>query len=455
MNASPFLLFAISTLAVGSLFTSALRASEAEGSVRLHIDLDHETLLANAEEKTVVKVSLEASPLERPENRPPINLSLVIDRSGSMAGNKLNRAKEAALAALTRLASDDLFSLVVYNSTVETLVPARRVGDGEAIAHAIRSIRAGGGTALFGGVSEGASEVRKHLEEGKYSPRIILISDGLANVGPSSPEELARLGTALMKEGISVTTIGLGLDYNEDLMTSLARRSDGNTYFVESSADLPRIFSAELGEALNVVARRVVLRVTFPEGIRPRQLIGRDGTVQDQTVEVELNQLSGGQEKFALIEADVAPSAANRDRKIVEARLTYEDTVGQRNVTATAEKTAHFTSDRAAVLGSANFKVQTDYAQNVLALAKDRAVSLVDLHQKKEAASELRRSSERLLEMAKTYRNPAMMDVTRQTSIVADQIESQGLDNVSRKSLRTESAQTQNQQPYGSSNYSR
>ena len=411
--------------------------------------------MANTDERAVVKISLEAAGLERPENRSPINLSLVIDRSGSMSGEKLARAKEAALAALNRLAADDIFSLVAYDSTVDTLVPARRVGNREAIARAIRGIRADGNTALFGGVSEGASEVRKNLEERQYSPRIILISDGLANVGPSSPDELARLGTALMKEGVPVTTIGLGVDFNEDLMTRLAQCSDGNTYFVESSADLPRIFAAELGDALNIVARRVVLSVTFPEGVRPRKLIGREGTITAQGVELELNQLSGGQEKFALVEVEISPTEAGSERKIAEARVTYEDTIRQRRVTATAERKAHFTLDRARVIGSANFKVQTDYAKNVIALAKDRAVALADANQKEEAAKELRTTAEKMKEMAKTYHNTAVLAVTSKSAADADRIESRGLDNVSRKTFRAESAQTKNQQAYGSSNYTK
>jgi len=454
MKASLFAFLATAALSVGSLLSPRIHASDTEGSVRIRLDLDRESLMANTDERAVVKISLDAARLERPENRPPINLSLVIDRSGSMSGAKIEHAKEAALAALGRLSASDIFSLVAYDSTVETLVSAQRVGNGEAIARAIRSIRAKGGTALFGGVSEGASEVRKNLEDREYSPRIILISDGQANVGPSSPDELARLGTALMKEGIPVTTIGLGLDFNEDLMTRLAQRSDGNTYFVESSADLPRIFAAELGDALNVVARRVLLSVTFPDGVRPRQLIGREGVVKGQQVELELNQLSGGQEKFALVEVEISPTEAGQERKIAEARVTYEDVLSKRKVTALAERNAHFTSDRSVVIGSANFKVQTDYAENVMALAKDRAVALVDARKKEQAAKELRAQAEELKQMAATYHNSAVLAVTSQSAAAADRIENAGLDNASRKTLRAESAQTKNQQSYGSSNYS-
>src|SRR5690606_7337943 len=121
---------------------------------------------------------------------------------------------------------------------------------------------------------------RRHSEDRRFVNRVILLSDGLANVGPSSPEELGRLGTALVRDGISVTTIGLGLGFNEDLMTRLARCSDGNTYFVEHSGDLPGIFASELGDVLNVVARQVTIEIEFPSGVRPLNFVGRDGMIR-------------------------------------------------------------------------------------------------------------------------------------------------------------------------------
>ena len=442
-------------LAALSLVSPLLRAGEAEPSVQVRLELDRDRLLATTEEHAIIKVSLDTTRLAHPENRPPVNLALVIDRSGSMGGEKLSRAKEAALSALSRLAADDLFSLVAYDTTVETIVPSRRVGDGDEIARAIRSLHAEGNTALFGGVSQGASEVRKHLEEGRYSPRVILLSDGLANVGPSSPEELARVGAALMKEGISVTTVGLGLGFNEDLMTRLAQRSDGNTYFVESSADLPRIFAAELGDVLNVVARRVVITLTFPEGIHPRNLLGREGIVKGQTVEFSLNQLYGGQEKFALVEVDVSPSEDGAERKIAEARVTYEDALTQRPMHVKSERSVRFTSQREDVVKSANVTVQADYARNVIAVTKDNAVALVDAHQKKAAAKAMRARADELEILARTYNNTAVLAVAQSSAKEADRIEANGLDNASRKTYRAESVQTKNQQSSASGSYQR
>jgi len=117
--------------------------------------------------------------------------------------------------------------------------------------------------------------------ENDYIHRIVLLSDGASPmVGPRTPDDLGRLGAALIKENISVTTVGVGTDYNEDLMARLAQKSDGNTYFVESGYDLPRIFAAELGDVLNVVARRVKVTITLPENVKPVNIIGREGRIK-------------------------------------------------------------------------------------------------------------------------------------------------------------------------------
>ena len=173
--------------------------------------------------------------------------------------------------------------------------------------------KAGGGTALYAGVNQGAAEVRKNLD-GEYFNRIILLSDGLANEGPSSPADLIRLGRALVKEDISVSTVGLGAGYNEDLMTGLAKEGQGNLYFAETSKELPGIFDAEIGDALSVVARHATLRIELEGGVRPIRLIGRQGSILKNRVEIEINQLYGGQEKFALLEVEV-PAGKAKEKK--------------------------------------------------------------------------------------------------------------------------------------------
>ncbi|MBM3855081.1 MAG: VWA domain-containing protein, partial [Verrucomicrobia bacterium] len=385
----------------------------------------------------------------RRDRRPPVNIALVIDRSGSMSGDKIAKAREAALEAVRRLGPDDIVALIAYDTGVQTLVPAQRVGDGRRLERAIGGIEAGGNTALYGGVTRGAAEVRRHMEDARFVNRIILLSDGLANVGPSTPEDLARLGGVLRREGISVTTIGLGLGFNEDLMTRLAQRSDGNTYFVEHSADLPRIFAAELGEVLNIVARRVVIEIEFPSGVRPLRLVGREGTIRGQRAELTLNQLYGGQEKFALVEVEVAPGRAGTEREIARAQLSYEDALNLRTGRQSAARRVQFSESRAAVISSADHKVQTDYAANIMALAKDEAVELADANRRDAAAAVLRQRTQELRQMASVYGNAGVGSVAEASAPAAAKVERDGIDGAERKAYRTEAAQTINQQSTG------
>jgi Ca-activated chloride channel family protein len=446
MKTSFISFFATALLGVASLVPLSAKTTSANDAVRLRLDLDRPVLPAGSNEKAVLKICLDGVRLPRPEARPPVNLSLVIDRSGSMSGDKIEKAREAALEALSRLSPDDILSVVAYDSSVETLVPAQRVGDGRRISAAIRSIHANGGTALFGGVSQGASEIRKHLEDRRYVHRVILLSDGQANVGPSSPDDLGRLGAALMKEGVSVTTVGLGLGFNEDLMTRLAQRSDGNTYFVESSEDLPRIFAGELGDVLNVVARRVVVELEFPRGVRPIGFVGREGAINGQKAEVTLNQIYGGQEKFALIEVEVPANEPGAKLELVNARLSYDDALTSKPATSRAQSSVTFSKEQAVVVSSANLHVQNDYAVNLIAVTKDRAVALVDANQPAVAAQELRQKAVELQAAASTYKNAPMAELAKKQVAEADRLEREGLSNKERKAYRAENAQTTNQQ---------
>merc|ERR1712023_113770 len=109
----------------------------------------------------------------------------------------------------------------------------------------IKRIETGGSTALYGGVEAGGRQLDKFLSKQRIN-RVMLLSDGIANVGPSSNREISQLGSRLSKSGVSVTTIGLGHDYNETLMTSLAEASDANYYYVADVEELPGVFKDEL-----------------------------------------------------------------------------------------------------------------------------------------------------------------------------------------------------------------
>jgi len=294
------------------------RASQA----KLEAAMAYPTLLAGKKQTTFVKVGLTGFKLEADRERAAVNVALVLDKSGSMSGEKIARAKEAAIAAIERLQKKDIVSVVTYDSTVNVLVPATRLTDKESVIAKIRQIEAGGSTALFGGVSKGAEEVRKFLGRERVN-RVILLSDGLANVGPQSPTELGDLGASLIKESIAVSTIGLGLDYNEDLMSNLADKSDGTHVFVQSASDLVAFFNAEFDDVLSVVAQEVAIDIECAEGIRPVRVINYDAEITGQHVVVKFNQIYSQQEKYLVLEVEVPPTESGKQRPVATVSVSY------------------------------------------------------------------------------------------------------------------------------------
>ncbi len=432
-------------LIVFTLMTGVAGAKIEPAKVICRVETDRAVLLAGDSQNIVLKVTLDAPPVPAHIKRPPVNLALVLDQSGSMNGTKIEQAKAAAIEALTRLGLQDIFSVVVYDSNIHTIVPAQNARNIQGIIRTIQQIHAGGSTALFGGVSQGAAEIRKNLEN-NYIHRIILLSDGLANVGPRMPADLGRLGAALIKENISVTTIGVGTDYNEDLMARLAQKSDGNTYFVESGFDLPRIFSAELGDVLNVVAKKVKVIITLPDNIKPVNIVGREGRIRGKQVELYMNQLYGDQEKYALIEVNIPKSTSGLRIKIAQADVTYENPFSQNLEKSTGILYVGFSSDPKKVAGSTNIDVVREYQLNLNALSQEKAIALSDKGKKKEAVKELKQSAARLKTIGTMYKDEKLLKEADELEIQAEMIDDQGMSKKSRKILRTQSYQMKNQQ---------
>lgn len=433
------------SLLLAGLLLGLAGLAQAAPLVKCRAELDRRVLLAGPRQTTVIKIALDAPPVPRNEERSPVNLGLVLDRSGSMSGSKIAKAREAAIEALHRLSEADLFSLVAYDHQVQTLVPAQAVRHTEGIEAQIRRIQPGGNTALFGAVSQGAAEVRKHLDA-PYVHRVVLLSDGLANVGPSNPADLARLGAALLKEGISVTTVGVGTDFNEDLMTQLAERSDGNHYFVESSQDLPRIFAAELGDVLSVVARKVIIEIDCPPGIRPLRIIGREGHIQGQKIEIRMNQLYGGQQKYALIEVEVPASEPDQRLDLARIDCRYQNALTDRGESSTALAQTRFSPRPEEVRREASKEVQKAVVENEMAVTRDKALNLYNAGRKAEAAQILRQKSEALREQNADLGFADLASEAGQLQDEAVEFEADRIDKTRKKELRSESFKVRKQQ---------
>ncbi|MCL2104069.1 MAG: VWA domain-containing protein [Kiritimatiellaeota bacterium] len=387
---------------VAALAVVALAGGQAQASaVTCRVEPMRSVLTADSSETMMVKVSLKGGSVPA-ASRAPINLCLVLDRSGSMQGDRIARAKEAAIAAVERLTPEDIVSVVIFDQQIETIVPAQFVRNKPSIVSAIRAVQSRGSTAIFGAMAQAAAEIRKNTSR-EYLNRIILLSDGQANVGPAQPGDFGRLGVSLMKEGISVSTVGVGLDFNEDLMTSLSGKSDGNSYFVENSDDLPRIFSSELGSALNVAARGLSLRIEFAAGTTPLEIVGREGTINGATVTLDFNQLYGGQEKYVLIRTAFSPGKDETTRHVATADVKYVDAASSRSERLTATGSVRFSKSQEIVRSSMNTDILRDAELTEDAIATEKAIRLVDEGKGKEAAKIFEAQRRRLEDVAKMH----------------------------------------------------
>jgi Ca-activated chloride channel family protein len=382
--------FVIVLSIIGVLMSGCIQA---ESRVSVYSEVDKPVVLAGSDGRVVVKVGLRGETMPVMPRRVPFNLAIVLDKSGSMEGHdKMENAKRGAIEIVERLSADDVLSLIVYSDRPHVIFPAQRVRDKGALIEVISGIYAGGSTALYGGVVYGADQVRKNMSW-EYINRIILLSDGLANVGPSSTGALAHLGCQLESEGITVTTIGVGLDYNEDLMTAIAARSGGNAYFASSSRELPTIFAEEIGEAMTLTARDVRIRIDCPKGVRPVAVIGRDGEISGQTRTVKVGKLYGKNDKYALFEVEVPAEEAGKRLDVAEIDVEYADP--HTNETRNDRQTVSITydGDEQVVQEEENTEVVKQTVLTRASEARREAVDLADRGDHKGAAAVMKKNA--------------------------------------------------------------
>lgn len=345
-------------VAVAALVSSAAFAGTHQ--IKLDVSPVHGLLKSGDKQTTWIRVGLEGFKLESDGGkRPGVNLAIVLDKSGSMQGEKIKQARAAAIDAINLLKADDIVSIVTYDSTVEVLVPATKLSDKAMVIKAIKGIQPGGNTALFAGVSKGAAEVRKFLDKERVN-RVILLSDGLANVGPSSPGELGSLGKSMLKENISVSTLGLGLGYNEDLMVNLATGSGGNHLFIEDASELADIFRSEFDDVLSVVAQEIDVSVTIPEGIRPVRVLGNEADINGQSIVTRMSQIYSEQDKHIVIEVEVPAGEKGAKLELATVTVTYANMKTHESDKLSGDAKVAFSDDEKKVKKSVDKKTMAD-----------------------------------------------------------------------------------------------
>lgn len=226
----------------------------------------HDRAIAEGSSATLVHLGMGTNVDLSEQPRAPLNLAVVVDVSGSMsASGRLDFVKQGLLLMVDELGEEDRLAIVTYSSEASVLVPSQPVGDKRWLSQTIRSLSPGGSTNLHGGMMAGYAEVAEHLSE-ESLPRIMLLSDGLVNTGEVNSEIILRDSKVYNDQGIGISTIGVGLDFNQELMRGLSQQGGGNFYFLEDPAKAARVFLDELDVLVTPIANNLKITLTLSEG---------------------------------------------------------------------------------------------------------------------------------------------------------------------------------------------
>jgi Ca-activated chloride channel homolog len=421
----------VATIIAGAFAVSAAAGAE---PITLTARLAQPVMKSGERQTNYLRIGLNGCAPQRNAERTPVNVAFVIDRSGSMSGERIAQAREAAVMAIKRLDDKDIASLVIFDDKVDVPVPAQKVADHNQFIDRILQVAARGNTAIYAGVDAGAAEVRKFKDPHRLN-RVVLLSDGQANVGPSRPDDFAVLGRKLLAEGISVSTIGLGADYNEDLMLQLARAADGNHAFAGAPTDLIQIFNREFDDVLASCAQTVSIDVELAPGVRVVRALSRDGAIEGAHARFQLAQVYAATEHYVLMEVAFDTAAAEeREVGVVRVAYTAPDTGARQTLDAPIR--ARFSASEADVAANADKIVMGSVIEQTSRERAARAVVLRDQGKTEEARALLGQNAKEINAYLANAPSPALSSMSKQYEGLIAGMAKPAQWNVQRKQLR-------------------
>ncbi len=278
-----------------------------------------------------------------------MNLAIVIDRSGSMKGARIANAMTAAVGMVERMRDGDSVSVVSFDTEATVVVPPTltTASSRPSIAAAIRSIRLGGDTCISCGLDEGMRQLDRTALGGDRVSRMILLSDGATNHGIRDLGGLRGMAGHMRDRGLSISTIGVDVDFDEKVMAALAQESNGRHYFVADPSGLPAIFSQEFDSLLASVASDAELSVELPPGVEVEQVFDRTFRREGSRVIVPFGTFSAKQEKTVLMKLRV-PADREGMQPVVDVKLAYRDLLQKTDGACSGSLALAVTDDAAA-----------------------------------------------------------------------------------------------------------
>jgi len=359
-------------------------------TVKLQLSAASEGYVCAEDSDSFLMLGLTAAEVAR-SDRQPMNLAVVIDRSGSMASeDKLEHVKRAATFLIENLQATDRIALVSYDDSVRVLARSQLLGhDQKRLIRKIESLEPGNMTNIEGGLREGYDQVLPGVQPEVIS-RVVLLSDGLANVGQSDPRELGLIARNAAARGVSTTAMGVGVDYSEDTMMQVAEHGRGNYHFIGNPTEIPALFAKELRELKATVAQDAVVQLDLPAGSIVERVYGYDqADVGNARLSLPIGDLWSGDNRRIVVR--VRSKAGSPRALLAKAHVRYRNADGAAATArlATADASMRCVKDAAEVAALRRSDVQNEVELVTSAEVMDIAMQDVNAGRKDEAKRKL------------------------------------------------------------------
>ncbi|MGI2295658.1 vWA domain-containing protein [Paenibacillus sp. GXUN7292] len=343
------------------------------------------------------------------KDRAPINLSLVLDRSGSMSGEPLSYSKKACQFVTEQMNVNDLLSLVAFDDHVRTVFMPVKVAHKDLIKQRIDSIEAGGTTNLSGGLIEGAQHVLKNKADGMVN-RVILLSDGHANEGITDHEKLLAIAKEYRSSGVGISALGIGEGFDEELMEGIAEHGGGNFYYIDKAENIPAIFQEELHGLLSVVAQNVKLKLIPSEGTQIAGLYGYPADNQAGHPVIYTGDFYQDEVKSILVELAFLPHSQG-EHNVLQLHWEYVDvTENAAACSITIDVKAVFTSDINLLHVPGNPEVLQKVELTKSAKVIEEAMAAFDQGDMEHGQKLLKAQADQMLQMSVTMNSLVMVE---------------------------------------------
>jgi Ca-activated chloride channel family protein len=375
-------------------------------------------VLASASTELGIRIRITAHDLPAAQ-RPPLNLALVLDTSGSMEGQAIDALRASARELAAKLRDGDRLSVVVFHSKVEVLVPNVVVGpkNRAAIDKAVGAIHATGTTDLAGGLAMGLSQLNAGTMPNGIN-RIVLLSDGV----PNSSAQLPALVAQIRQSGVSVTSLGFGIDYDTTVMTQVARDTGGAFHYLESSQDVAGVFDSELVKMTTAVARNLQLVIEPGPGVTVPPMPGLTAS-GDGKLYASLGDLPAGDTRDLMIPISVAARSEGATAELAQTTLRFEDVIGK---SGTREREAFVgvktSKDAVAIKAAIKIDLEVARVRASAAAAILQALNLARGGQIQQARQSLATATAMVKTAAAKYKNADLDQLIKQLETVEKEI---------------------------------